>query len=81
LYKELAPLLDGAQPSSSEIQTLIARHYSIASRFYPPSREAYIGMALFYQDNPDMKTFHNAYHPNMVDFLNEAIFTYAQNQL
>ncbi|MBC3931695.1 TipAS antibiotic-recognition domain-containing protein [Undibacterium curvum] len=81
LYKELAPLLDGAQPSSSEIQTLIARHYSIASRFYPPSREAYIGMALFYQDNPDMKTFHNAYHPKMVDFLNEAIFTYAQNQL
>jgi len=81
LYKELAPLVNDALPSSSEAQSFMARHYSIASRFYTPSQKAFIGMALFYQDNPDMKAFHNAYHPKMVDFLGEAIFVYAQGNL
>jgi len=81
LYKELTPLIDGSLPSSPEVQAIIARHYSIASRFYLPSQKAYIGMALFYRDNPDMKAFHNAYHPKMVDFLGEAIFFYANRNL
>jgi hypothetical protein len=78
---ELASLVDGSVPSSSEVQSFMSRHYSIASRFYAPSREAYIGMGLFYRDNPDMKAFHNAYHPKMVDFLGEAIYTYATRNL
>ncbi len=81
LYKELAPLIESSRPSSSEVQSLMARHYSIASRFYLPSRQAYIGMALFYQDNPDMRAFHNAYHPQMVEFLGEAVFVYANDKL
>ena len=81
LYKDLSSLIDEASPSSSEVQPLMARHYSIASRFYSPSREAYIGMGLFYRDNPDMKAYHNAYHPKMVDFLGEAIYAYAQRNL
>lgn len=81
LYKELTPLIDGSFPASPEVQAIIARHYSIASRFYLPSQKAYIGMALFYRDNPDMKVFHNAYHPKMVDFLGEAIFFYASRNL
>ncbi len=51
------------------------------SRFYAPSREAYVGTALFYADNPDMKSFHNAYHPRMVEFLGEAIHAYAHSHL
>ncbi len=81
LYKELASLVDSSLPSSIEVQSLMSRHYSIASRFYSPSREAYIGMGLFYRDNPDMKAFHNAYHPKMVDFVGEAIYAYAQRNL
>jgi hypothetical protein len=81
LYKELASLVDDALPSSSEIQSFMSRHYSIASRFYAPSRQAYIGMGLFYRDNPDMKAFHNAYHPKMVDFLGEAIYAYTMHNL
>lgn len=81
VYTELASCIDDASPSSTEVQALIARHYSIASRFYVPSREAYIGMGLFYRDNPDMKAFHNTYHPKMVDFMGEAIYAYAQHNL
>lgn len=81
LYKEIAPLIDGSLPSSSEVQLLMARHCSIGARFYPPSQKAYIGLALFYSENPDMKAFHNAYHPKMVEFLGEAIFFYANRNL
>ena len=81
LYKRLATMLNGSQASSPAIQEIMAQHYAIASRFYVPSREAYIGMGLFYNDNKDMKDFHNAYHPNMVEFLGEAIYVYAQRNL
>jgi hypothetical protein len=81
LYKELVPLIEGSRPSSSEVQSLMARHYSIASRFYSPSRKAYVGMALFYRENPDMREFHNTYHPQMVEFLGEAVFVYANDNL
>ena len=35
-YKALAPLLDANEPTSPTIQALMARHYEIVSRFYPP---------------------------------------------
>jgi hypothetical protein len=81
LYKELAPVMQCRPPSAPEVQALIAKHYSIVSRFYVPSKEAYIGMSLFYGENEAMKSFHDAYHPSMVDFLAEAIPIYAQKHL
>ena len=80
-YKELAPLIDANAPSSPAVQALMAKHFAIASRFYTPSRDAYVGTALFYADNADMKTFHNGYHPRMVEFLGEAVYAYAQQNV
>jgi hypothetical protein len=81
LYKELAPMIQIFPPSAPEIQSLIARHYGIVSRFYVPSKQAYIGMSLFYGENEDMKNFHNVYHPKMVEFLAEAMPIYAHEHL
>jgi hypothetical protein len=80
LYKALAPHTD--QPADSpQIQAFMAQHYAIVSRFYAPSKLAYIGMSLFYQENPDMQAFHNAYHPKMVEFLGQAMTVYALAKL
>jgi TipAS antibiotic-recognition domain len=81
LYKELTPLMQPLPPSAPEIQAIMARHYSIVSRFYAPSKQAYIGMSLFYSENQDMKDFHNAYDPKMVEFLAEAMPIYAHEHL
>lgn len=81
LYKKLAPLVDQSQPDSDGVQALVAAHFEIASRFYKPSREAYIGMALFYEENQDMKAFHNAYNPGMVAFMRRAMNVYAHQNL
>lgn len=63
------------------IQALMAKHLAIVSRFYLPSREAYVGTALFYADNADMKAFHTTYHPQLVELLAEAVYVYAQQNL
>jgi len=81
LYRELAPLVGNASPSAPQVQALMVRHHEIVSRFHAPSKLAYIGMSLFYQENDDMRNFHNAYHPDMVAFLAEAMPLYADQNL
>ncbi len=81
LYKELAPLVDSTMPGDEKVQQIMARHFAIACRFYRPSKQAYIGMGLFYSENKDMKEFHNAYHPKMVEFLGDAMTIYSQENL
>lgn len=81
LYKEIVPMVDREKPDAPAVQKLVALHYSIASRFYVPSGKAYVGMALFYQENEGMREFHNAYHPNMVEFLGNAVYEFAKTNL
>jgi hypothetical protein len=81
LYQELTPLMQQLPPSAPEIQAIMARHYAIVSRFYTPSKQAYIGMSLFYAENPDMQNFHNGYDPKMVEFLGVAMPIYANANL
>ncbi len=79
IYRELGQHLEQRSPDDEGSQELIHQHYQIACRFYTPSREAYIGMALLYRENEDMLRFHNGYHPDMVEFLIKAITIFAQH--
>jgi hypothetical protein len=81
LYKELTPMIQRLPAAAPEIQAMMARHYGIVSCFYAPSKLAYIGMSLFYRENSDMKSFHNGYDANMVDFLGQAMPIYAEKHL
>jgi hypothetical protein len=78
LYRALAVMPDDAEASSLPVQELVARHHAIACRFYLPSQEAYIGMSLFYEENPDMRSFHDAYGPHLLPLLTEAMRVFAQ---
>ncbi|MFF7994990.1 TipAS antibiotic-recognition domain-containing protein [Kitasatospora xanthocidica] len=78
LYREIAARLDTSRPGDPHIQELVRRHFDIACRFYTPSMRAYVGMALFYAEDDAMREFHNAYHPWMVEFLGEAMRTFAE---
>lgn len=81
LYKQLTPLIGNLLPEDDEVQQLIRLHFAIASRFYAPTKQAYIGLGMFYRENADMRQFHNNYHPAMVDFLEMAIRSYALKNL
>jgi hypothetical protein len=81
LYRTLATVRHGLEASSPQVQDLIAQHYAIASRFYEPSKEAYIGMSLFYDENHDMRTFHEGYGAGLVALLSQAMQVYAHRNL
>lgn len=82
LYGEIAAAITaGAQPRDEAVQELVDRHYAIASRFYAPSRDAYLGMALLYAEDDAMRDWHNSYHPDMVEFLGAAMMRYAETRL
>ncbi|MFJ8692169.1 TipAS antibiotic-recognition domain-containing protein [Streptomyces roseolilacinus] len=78
LYKEIAAHLDDSLPGDRHIQDLVRRHFEITCRFYTPTKEAYLGMALLYAEDAPMREFHNSYHPGMVGFLGEAMKVHAE---
>ncbi len=67
-------------PKPTELRSS-SRNFETASRFYAPSREAYIGMAVLYSQDAAMKEFHNAYHPGMVELLGLAMRAFADRRL
>jgi hypothetical protein len=81
LYRAFAALPEASEASSPAVHELVAQHYAIACRFYVPSKEAYIGMSLFYGEDPDMRTFHDAYAPGLVHRLSEAMQVFAERNL
>ena len=81
LYKKLASHISTTAVNDAAVQSLMSEHFAIATRFYTPSKLAYIGMGIFYRENADMATFHNAYHPEMVNYLGDAMVVYADQQL
>lgn len=81
LYRRIVPLIDAFPPAAEPVQELIAEHYDIVCRFYPPSKKAYIGMGLFYGEDQNMMQFHTSYHPQMVPFMAEAMAVYAEARL
>ena len=81
LYRKIVPLIDAFPPAAEPVQELIAEHYNIVCRFYPPSKKAYIGMGLLYGEDQNMTQFHSSYHPHMVPFMAEAMAVYAEARL
>ena len=81
LYAKIAEELDTLSPSDLKAQNFIREHYKIVGAFYKPSKEAYIGMSLFYKEDEAMRTFHKSFHVKMLNFLEEAIFIYAYKNL
>ena len=81
LYKKLAVYADETAVDHVDVQRLMQEHFDIACRFYTPSKEAYIGMGIFYKENAEMQKFHNSYHPELVDYLGDAIVHYAGHNL
>ncbi len=81
LYKKLSQHIGVSDTNDAAVQSLMDEHFAIATRFYTPSKLAYIGMGIFYRENADMATFHNAYHPEMVNYLGDSMVVYAGQNL
>lgn len=69
------------KPADIEVQALIQRHYCWVKNFWIPTKESYMGLAQMYLDHPDYRDFYNRYHPNLVEYIVEAMKVYSEREL
>ena len=67
--------------SDFSVQSLIQKHYELVCRFWTPDRNAYIGLGESYCDHPDFQKYYFGYHPDLAEFIRDAMAVYANNQL
>lgn len=75
----------GLKPTSSTVQELVARHYEMIKLFWEPQikadKERYRGLGQFYVEHEEMKQYFDKYHPQLAEFLAQAIKVFADNKL
>lgn len=72
------------KPDSAVVQYLIGKHWDLISHYWTPNKDSYIGLAKFYQNDPEFaKHFEEKYFgkrdPKIGQFLVEAMTIYANN--
>ena len=68
-------------PDSDEVQLLINQHYQWVCEYWIPNKETYKGLAEMYGHNNEFADFYKAYHPDMIPFLQNAMFYYSDTKL
>ena len=82
LYKALITKIQkNIDPTASEVQELIRKHYHMIKRYYTPTKENYVGLAQLYCDHPDFKKHYDAYHPQLAEFLAKGMKAFAEDEL
>lgn len=82
LNQDLAKAMSNSlKPTDIEVQALIQRHYSWVKNVWTPTKKTYMGLAQMYLDHPDYRDFYNRYHPNLVEYLVEAMKVYSEREL
>ncbi|WED44288.1 MerR family transcriptional regulator [Legionella cardiaca] len=82
LNKEFAKVLrNQLKPDAAEVQVLVRQHYLWVTNFWTPTKTSYLGLGKMYLEHPDFREFYNTYHPNLVEFLVEAMQFFANHKL
>ena len=71
-------LKQGFKPDSDEVQALTLDHYNWVNNFWTPTCETYLSLGQMYLDHPDYRVFYNRYHPDLVEFLMNAMTVFAK---
>lgn len=82
IYADLANAIDrGLTPESDPVQTLIREHYKMTCEFWTPNKVTYIGLAELYHSHPDFVAFYDDIHPELLNFLTDAMQHFANKEL
>jgi DNA-binding transcriptional MerR regulator len=80
IYTDLAALLDAeADPVSPDVQAVIARWHQHMRYFYEPSVERLRGLGQLYVESPDFARNFREVHPELPEYMREAITVYCDN--
>jgi MerR family transcriptional regulator, thiopeptide resistance regulator len=78
IYSDLARDLDKGY-DSLEVQKVIARWRQHLRYFYEPTTERLLGLARLYNEHPDFEATFRKIHPELPEFMENAIKFYCQN--
>lgn len=68
-------------PCHFAVQALVEKHYAIVNRFWTPNRVAYVALGRSYCQHPDFLKLYQGYHPQLAEYLAEAMKVYAETEL
>jgi DNA-binding transcriptional MerR regulator len=80
ITKELVNLMD-KEPSDSEVQKLIEKHFNWMTNFWTPNKESYKGLATSYVEDERFKKSYDKYAVGLASFLEKAMHIYADENL
>lgn len=69
------------KPHYPEVQKLVRKHFELISLFWTPTKETYADLGQLYIEHPDFRTYYAAYHPELAQFLADAMKTFAEQEL
>jgi DNA-binding transcriptional MerR regulator len=79
IYQEMvAAMPKGAD--SPEVQQLVDRWRKHMEYFWTPNQEQLLGLAAMYGSSPDFKANFDAMHPELADFMREAVSFYVEKR-
>jgi hypothetical protein len=74
-------ILQAANPGDDDVQAIIREHYEVVSRFYTPTRDIYAGLGEMYALHPEFRQLYDSYHPQLAEFIRDAMNLFADRQL
>jgi MerR family transcriptional regulator, thiopeptide resistance regulator len=77
VYLDLVALIEkGHKPDSPEVQAILPRWHQHLRYFYEPNTDVLRGLGDHYNGHPDFIAFFQKIHPNLPEFLQQAINVY-----
>jgi DNA-binding transcriptional MerR regulator len=68
-----------AGPDDDRVQALVEDYFGIVNRFYDCSTEIFRGLGEMYVDDPRFRKNYDKYHPELAEFLRDAIRAFCDN--
>ncbi len=82
IHDELVEAIqNNLSPDSLEVQKIIKKHYVLTTVFWTPNKASYIGLSQLYCSHPDFVKFYEDIHPKLLNFMMDAMKTFAENEL
>ena len=80
ISRRMAELM-GRPADDPEVQATIARQHAWIENFYPCSAEMFQGLGQHYAEHPEFRANYDKYHPDLADFMRDAMAYYAEHNL
>jgi len=82
IYGKITDCLENRlSASSKEVQKLIKKHCEHTGKFHEISKEVYKGLAKLYSQHPEFRKQLDPIHPDLANFMTEAMILFADNNL